>query len=231
MGLGSALLALVLLPFLLAGRTGDALWIAAPVLATLVYVLLREGPRCLAFYRSLWPLAWGRGLLTALAALVATLGLGTALSLLPSDGPLDWSLGSLFGVEGGAAGVNGFAIPLGTPLLALLYAPPALLALPLLAWWEEDIFRRGTRGVRSALIRSALFGLLHSTAGVSLGAASPLAPRGWSSQRPTHRLCTTPRHSSSGRRSRSRCAACCCRGLPEHGHGRTSRCSVPPRPT
>ena len=178
LGLCAALLALVLLPFLLAGRTGNALWIAAPVLATLVYVLLREGPRCLAYYRSLWPVAWGRGLLMALAALAATLGLGTVLSLLPSGGPLDWSLGSLFGVGGGAAGVNGFAIPLGTPLLALLYAPPALLALPLLAWWEEDIFRRGTRGVRSALIRSALFGLLHITAGVSLGSCIALGAAG-----------------------------------------------------
>lgn len=178
LGLGAALLALVILPFLLAGRTGNALWIAAPVLATLVYVLLREGPRCLAYYRSLWPLAWGRALLTALAALAATLGLGMALSLLPPGGPLDWSLGSLFGVGSGAAGVNGFAIPLGTPLLALLYAPPALLALPLLAWWEEDIFRRGTRGGRSALVRSALFGLLHITAGVSLGSCIALGAAG-----------------------------------------------------
>lgn len=177
LGLGAALLALVVLPFLLAGRTGNALWIAAPVLATLVYALLRELPRCLAYYRSLWPLAWRRALLTALAALNVTLGLGAALSRLPPGGPLDWSLGSLFDV-GGAAGVNGFAIPLGTPLLALLYAPPALLALPLLAWWEEDIFRRGTRGLRSALIRSTLFGLLHITAGVSLGSCIALGAAG-----------------------------------------------------
>jgi hypothetical protein len=107
-----------------------------------------------------------------------TLAVGQALSLAPASGPLDWSLGDLFGV-GGDAGMNGFAIPLVHPILVFLYAPVAVLALPLLAWWEENIFRRGTRGIGSAVRRSALFGLLHLSAGVSLGACIALGCAGF----------------------------------------------------
>lgn len=173
------LLALVLVsvaPFAVAGLTGNALWIAAPVAATLLYVLVRETPRCLAYYRSLAPWDWLPALGAALLALAATLSIGSLLPL-PRQSILDWSLGSLFQV-GAAAGMNGFAVPLGVPWLAACYAPPALLALPLLAWWEEDIFRRGTGGWRSALVRSALFGALHVTAGVTLGACCALGAAG-----------------------------------------------------
>jgi hypothetical protein len=107
-----------------------------------------------------------------------TLGVGQALSLAPAGGLLDWSLGTLFGV-GGDAGMNGFAIPLVHPILVFLYAPVAMLALPLLAWWEENIFRRGTRGIASAVRRSTVFGLLHLTAGVSLGACIALGCAGF----------------------------------------------------
>jgi hypothetical protein len=164
-------------PFAVAGMTGNALWIAAPVAATLLYVLIRETPRCLAYYRSLAPLAWLPALAAALVALAVTLGIGAVLNLAPSSSVLDWSLGSLFHV-GTDAGINGFAVPLSIPWMAAIYAPPALLALPLLAWWEEDIFRRGTRGWRSALARSTVFGLLHLTAGVALGACVALGAAG-----------------------------------------------------
>jgi hypothetical protein len=109
---------------------------------------------------------------------VVTLGIGGALSLLPADQPLNGSLGTLFRV-GNDAGANGFAIPLVTPWLALLYVPLAVLALPLLAWWEEEIFRKGTAGAASACKRSALFGLLHVTAGVSLGICLALGCAGF----------------------------------------------------
>ena len=171
------LLALIVAPFWLAGLTGNALWIAAPIAGTLLYVLMREWRRCLAFYRSLWPLAWLPGCAWALLALGITLGLAGLIARVPSGTPLDWSLGLLFNVRGDA-GVNGFAIPLTTPWLALLYVPPALLALPLLAWWEEEMFRRGTRGLRSACVRSVWFGLLHLTAGVSLGSCIALGAAG-----------------------------------------------------
>lgn len=169
---------LIIGPFALAGRTGNPLWIAAPVAATLVFVALKEAPRCLAYYRSLWPRAWLPALGAALAALTLTVSVAGALSLLPSDQPLNGSLGTLFAV-GSDAGANGFAIPLATPWLAIIYAPAALLALPLLAWWEEDIFRRGTAGMVSALKRNSLFGLLHITAGVSLGVCVALGCAGF----------------------------------------------------
>jgi hypothetical protein len=165
-------------PFALAGATGNSLWIAAPVALTLVYVAARETPRCLAYYRSLWPAAWRTALVPACGALIVTLSIGGALSLLPADQPLNGSLGSLFKI-GGDAGANGFAIPLVTPWLALLYVPLALLALPLLAWWEEEVFRKGTKGAASACKRCALFGLLHVTAGVSLGICIALGCAGF----------------------------------------------------
>ena len=165
-------------PFAMAGVTGSPLWIAAPVLLTLVYVAARETPRCLAYYRSLWPTSWLAALVPALGALVVTVVIGGALSLLPPDQPLNGSLGTVFNV-GGDAGANSFAILLVTPWLALAYVPLAVLALPILAWWEEDIFRRGTTGVASACTRSALFGLLHVTAGVSLGICIALGCAGF----------------------------------------------------
>jgi hypothetical protein len=174
---GGLAVTVTLLPFALAGVTGNGLWIAGPVVVTLLYVALRETPRCLAFYRSLWPRAWATSLLIALGAMAVTLGIGQILSLAPASSPLNWSLGTLFGV-GGDAGMNGFAIPLTQPAFALLYAPMAVLALPLLAWWEESIFRRGTRGFASAIVRSSLFGLVHVTAGVSLGACIALGCAG-----------------------------------------------------
>lgn len=173
----TSLVALIIAPFWLAGATGNALWIAAPVVATLLYVLARERRRCLAFYRSLWPRDWLPALAWALPALAITLGLGDLIGRAPAGTPLDWSLGLAFNVRGDA-GVNGFAIPLITPWMALLYVPPALLSLPLLAWWEEELFRRGTRGLRSACVRSVGFGLLHLTAGVSLGSCVALGAAG-----------------------------------------------------
>ncbi len=177
-GWGVAAVLAVLGPFALAGATGNPLWIAAPVGLTLVYVAARETPRCLAYYRSLWPTAWVSALAGALAALVVTVGIGGAQSLLPADQPLNGSLGALFKV-GNDAGANGFAIPLVTPWLAVVYAPLAMLALPLLAWWEEDIFRGGTGGLASAGKRCTLFGLLHLTAGVSLGICVALGCAGF----------------------------------------------------
>ncbi len=175
---GAVAVLAVLGPFALAGSTGNSLWIAAPVALTLVYVAARETPRCLAYYRSLWPWAWRAALVPACGALIVTVGIGGALSLLPSDQPLNGSLGALFRV-GSDAGANGFAIPLVTPWLAVVYVPLAVLALPLLAWWEEEIFRKGTKGAVSACKRSALFGLLHVTAGVSLGICIALGCAGF----------------------------------------------------
>jgi hypothetical protein len=173
-----ALLALVLIPFAAAGFSHNPLWIALPVILTLAYVALRESPRCLAYYRSLWPRDWLPALGFALFALLVTSGTVLLLDTLPAWCQMDWSLGSLFAV-GSDAGMNGFTIPFTNPLFAALYAPAAMLALPLLAWVEEDIFRRGTKGVGSALRRSAAFGLMHITAGVTLGASIALGLAGF----------------------------------------------------
>jgi hypothetical protein len=77
-GWGIAAVLAVLGPFALAGATGNPLWIAAPVGLTLLYAAARETPRCLAYYRSLWPTAWVSALTSATAALVVAVGMGGA---------------------------------------------------------------------------------------------------------------------------------------------------------
>ncbi len=172
------LAALVVGPFAAAGLSHNPLWIAVPVFVTLGYVAVREAPRCVAYYRSLLPSEWQPALGYALAALFVTSGAVVLLGALPSWCNMDWSLGSLFQV-GNDAGVNGFAIPFTNPIFAVIYAPAALLALPLLAWVEEDIFRRGTTGAGSAIRRSALFGAMHITAGVTVSACIALGLAGF----------------------------------------------------
>jgi hypothetical protein len=174
-----ALLAtLVLAPFAAASVLHNPLWIAVPVFITLGYVAVREAPRCLAYYRSLWPTAWLPALGTALIALIVTSGSMVLLGILPEWCQMNWSLGALFSV-GGDAGMNGFSIPFTNPIFAILYAPAAFLALPLLAWVEEDVFRRGTTNLRSAIRRSTAFGLMHITAGVTVGASIALGLAGF----------------------------------------------------
>src|SRR2546423_1575034 len=92
------LLLLVVAPFAAAGVTGNPLWIAVPVMATLLYVAWREAPRCLAYYRSLWPWHWLACLMYAVPALIIALLIGLLVSLAPAGTVLDWSLGSAFHV-------------------------------------------------------------------------------------------------------------------------------------
>ena len=52
------------------------------------------------------------------------------------------------------------------------------MALPHFAKIEEVLFRSGTKGIGSALIRSLIFGLTHMLAGISLGYALALTVAG-----------------------------------------------------
>lgn len=81
---------------------------------------------------------------------------------------LGWSLLTLVGQEGG--NVVGAGLEFG-PAFALPYLLLLLAVLPTLALVEESWFRRGTRGWGDGLVRSLLFGLVHTLVGVPVGVA------------------------------------------------------------
>ena len=112
-------------------------------------------------YRSLRPRHLGIGLLTLLLPF-------TAYALTADIPVLNWSLLTLVGLENGNIAAAGFELGLA---LALPYALLLLAVLPTLALVEEAWFRRGTRGWRDGLVRSLLFGLVHTLVGVPLGVA------------------------------------------------------------
>ncbi len=159
---------LILVPFALVHLTRNTLWLIVPTLAGIGWTIKGNGRRAFAYYRSLWPWAWLPALGWALAGFVATASLFLIIYLVIPPVARDWSLGTLFGI-GSEAGRNTATIGLLTPWLLPFYAPILAFALPILAWIEELVFRQGTRGWRDALWRSLIFGLVHLTAGVSLG--------------------------------------------------------------
>jgi hypothetical protein len=85
---------------------------------------------------------------------------------------LKWGWTSFLHSDGSTSNVNmiGLQYAWFAPVFALLL----IVALPLLANLEEEMFRVGTKGIKSALKRSLIFGLVHMIAGVSLGYALAL---------------------------------------------------------
>ncbi len=167
----------ILLPFILAGYTGNPLWLSVTTAPYLAYVVCRYSSRCLAYYRSLWPWSWASALGLAIVALTLTVATFVIVAIVLPAPLRDWSLGTLFHI-GTLSGRNAATVPLAYPALAALYAPPLLLALPLLAWMEEEIFRRGTTTWVGGFMRSVMFGLVHLTAGVSVGVCLALSGAG-----------------------------------------------------
>lgn len=171
------MLAIVLLPFAVAGATGNPLWLTAPTLPYLAYLLRRDFRRCLGYYRSLWPWSWASASGLALVALTLTVALFVVETTFLPALLRDWSLGTLFHI-GALSGRNAATVPLSYPALAVLYAPVLLFALPLPAWIEEDVFRKGTTTWANGIARSMAFGLVHLTMGVSFGGCVALSGAG-----------------------------------------------------
>lgn len=89
---------------------------------------------------------------------------------------LSWGWTSLLSSDGSTTNVNmiGLQYAWFVPVFAVLL----IMALPILAQFEEELFRKGTKGLASTLIRSTIFGLVHMIAGISLGAALALIVAG-----------------------------------------------------
>lgn len=77
------------------------------------------------------------------------------------------------------AGTNLMAAGVQIPWFALVFIPLLALNMPRLARREEEVFRRGTRSVGDAWLRSIRFGLVHMVVGVPLAAAVALILSGW----------------------------------------------------
>lgn len=124
----------------------------------------------LGAYRRLRPFHIGLAGLAAAGAMGAAL----ALSWLAERWPLiGWSWLWLFDVPGQnliASGLNG------PPLVAAAYALAMLAVMPRIVLAEEWIFRRGTTGLRDAILRSIAFGLVHALVGVPVAVASLVLP-------------------------------------------------------
>jgi hypothetical protein len=119
----------------------------------------------LAYYRRIRLRHAGLAVLT----IVAVLASAVALAYVPA--PLDSWIWWSWLLAAGQAGGNIVALPLSQWWLAVIFVPLLVLALPLLAYVEERIFRAGTRSWFEAFWRSLIFGSVHIIVGVPLGLA------------------------------------------------------------
>lgn len=91
-----------------------------------------------------------------------------------------WHLGKLFKTESKNLGI----IPLSVKGWGILFSIVFLAALPHLARFEEELFRKGTSSIPEAIVRSILFGFVHMLMGVNGSAAAALSVVGlWLSYR------------------------------------------------
>jgi hypothetical protein len=91
---------------------------------------------------------------------------------------LNWAWWSI--IDGGeSVGGTNFAfawisMPIIAPIMFILLA----VAMPKLAQLEEELFRQGTKGIKSAIKRSIAFGLIHCLMGVSIATGLALSIAG-----------------------------------------------------
>lgn len=91
---------------------------------------------------------------------------------------LGWGWWQLLDSSTGAGGQNMIIAPTTIPYVGSLFLLILIFALPRFAEIEEEIFRRGTPNWKSGFIRSVVFGLIHCTAGVSIGIGLALSVAG-----------------------------------------------------
>lgn len=144
-------------------------WIAIPLTAFVTLSLVWELRDAGRFAKSLRILRTIRPWMVVANIPIIVLALG-AFVLLDQISFMQWSWMSLIGGSGNSTLIGlqydwWFALP----FAALLF-----LALPLLAELEEQIFREGTRNWPHGIVRSVVFGLIHTAAGVSLAAGFAL---------------------------------------------------------
>lgn len=108
-------------------------------------------------------------LLTTFPIIVLTIAAGVVLNTVVG---LKWGWTSFLHSDGSTSNINmiGFSYLWYVPVFATLI----ILAMPHLTMLEEVTFRHGSKGFKSIMIRSLIFGLVHMIAGISLGFALAL---------------------------------------------------------
>lgn len=144
-------------------------------LAQAAWISVAHRARSIEVVRGLRP----RHVLLAVPVLVVVLVVATALLAVPGLSFGWWTaLGGegnpVFGSTGGEQGrVLDVVVP-------VVFGVLLVVALPLLVWAEEDVFRRGAerRSVGANLVRALVFGLVHALVGIPIAAALALSVGG-----------------------------------------------------
>lgn len=110
-----------------------------------------------------------------LVAVIMTSGLLVLYVPVMDMNPILWVLSLLFGWGDGVGSGNIVFTGIQWKYYAMFFLPVLFFALPSLARYEEEGFREGTRDWVHGLKRSVIFGLVHLTALIPLGAALALS--------------------------------------------------------
>jgi hypothetical protein len=130
-----------------------------------IFLFPRTCVACLKLYTHMRPYH----LLCGCGSILATILMTAGLSAIPWK-PLMWSYLDHVSLGDDEDGDKTNLIEFGFVDIvpAILYTLLILLVLPVAAWFEEVIFRAGTKNWRWGLLRSFIFGIIHLTMGVPL---------------------------------------------------------------
>lgn len=87
-----------------------------------------------------------------------------------------WWIGALFikAEEGDELPGNVNLLAFRVPVLGPIYGLAIAFVLPVMCFWEEEIFRQGTHSWPEAIVRSIAFGAAHILVGIPVGVATAL---------------------------------------------------------
>ncbi len=156
------------------------LWIFIQVFFTLkifeglIYHTLTTG-------RGQWSIFYGCRLKSICESFVVFVVLVVPLFVLFHVPVLNWSILNVLVPRGDSAriGTNLYLLPLNLPWIGWIFMALLVFNIPLLAYIEEDIFRRGTETTWDVIRRSLKFGFVHCLIGLPLCAGLMLSLMGF----------------------------------------------------
>lgn len=136
----------------------------------LTYVSKRRFRRHYAVFARAKAGDWLGAIASSVVLLFVTITIGILLMVLwPKVLGWTWLLLLARPEEAASAGQNLNLAPAKIPYVGLLFVALLAFSVPRFARYEEEQFRRGTKGLGDALVRSVKFGLIHCVVGVPIG--------------------------------------------------------------